>query len=530
MIMRTISLLLCYTLFIYVLIGCKDDKTIVKPEPPNPPPTPKEEINIVSQFAYDGLSMYYKWAEDMKSKKPTISDKDPQKYFNSLLHTADKKYSWSWLTNDVEKLLKGFAGEYLSFGYNLTFMYANEQKKEFYAIIRYVFPNTPASEKGLQRLDLITQINGQPITNKNYNELLYNSKTIKLSISKLTKEGIKKDKDINITPKEVNTNPVLVDSIYKIGDKKIGYLFYTGFISNYNDKLYEAFSKFKKDNVTDLILDLRYNRGGAISAASYLASMIAPETNVKSKEILTTLTYNDYLNKLVDEKGWSRSNFLGTYNKEKEKNPLSANINLNKVYVIATGGSYSASELTPFCLRPYMEVVHIGGKTGGKYTASWTVTPYRPFNDENGKRTVNSSYDEEKLSAKEKETLENWAMQPIVAIYRDKNGNDFIETNGLIPNYELREGFGYIDYWKELGSVEDVFLGQALFLITGNEKYKPVKPTQTRSTMQPRLHHIIPEDFLIFNESQTESVVIDNIRLTPENMQEIMMMKEQEEF
>ena len=43
-------------------------------------------------------------------------------------------------------------------------------------------------------------------------------------------------------------------------------------------------------------------------------------------------------------------------------NPLTANLNLNKVYVIATSGSVFASELTTFCLRPYMNVIHIGEK------------------------------------------------------------------------------------------------------------------------------------------------------------------------
>ncbi len=37
-------------------------------------PKPKGEIPVVSQFVYDGMSLYYLWAEDMINKKPTIND------------------------------------------------------------------------------------------------------------------------------------------------------------------------------------------------------------------------------------------------------------------------------------------------------------------------------------------------------------------------------------------------------------------------------------------------------------------------
>lgn len=43
----------------------------------------------------------------------------------------------------------------------------------------------------------------------------------------------------------------------------------------------------------------------------------------------------------------------------------------------------------------------------------------------------------------------------------------------------MEEGFGYLSNWRQIGSKEDVFLGQALYLITNNFNYKPKDNTQS---------------------------------------------------
>ncbi len=225
---------------------------------------------------------------------------------------------------------------------------------------------------------------------------------------------------------------------------------------------------------------------------------------MKNNAILTTLTYNKFLNNLYDEKGWSRSTTLGTYRKDEEPNPIDANLNLGKVYIIATDRSASASELTTFCSRAIMgesNVIHIGDETSGKYTASWTLHPY------DGKYGQ-AIYKEESLSASQKEVFKNWAMQPIVAVYKDGNGKDFISPGYLKPDYPLKEGFGQLNLWKQLGDTEDVFLGQALYLITGDASYKPVEPTSTRSSKTEMMEIETGKD-------DAKPLLIDNMKLPP---------------
>ncbi len=502
------------SLFLIVLIiGC--NKKAIEEPTPTPTPPQKAEVNRVSQFAYDGLAVYYKWADEMKDKKPTTSDTDPKEYFKTLLSQPDTNHGWSWITDDIDGLLDGFAGKSLSFGYELKFIYVKEQKK-IYAVVRYVFEDTPASEANLKSTDLIGEINGKEISvnSKGYIDAasinaLFGNNTTKFTIYKGENGTIVKDREETVTPREISTNPVVKDMIYNVNGKKIGYLLYTGFIADYNNKLYEAFAKFKAANVTDLILDLRYNRGGAINSAIYLASMIAPRVEVQNKSTFVRLKYNNFLTK----NGWGGAAGLGEYNRETESNPIDVNLDLNKVYYIGTSNSYSASELTPHCLRPFMNVVHIGNKTGGKYTASRTITPYRPFRDEKGRPTVNVVYDENKLPQEYKKELKNWAMQPIVAIYTDKDSKDFSKDDGLIPESEntLEEDLYAL---KTPWDTKDVFVGQALYLITGDEQYKP-KKTSARGQQYKEIHRMMTPMEKIYSES----VILDNIDLPIEELQ-----------
>lgn len=497
--------------------SCKDKKEL---------PVLTGDVPIVSQFVYDGMSAYYLWNEEMLDKKPTSNDTDPEKYFESILYKTDTEKGWSWITRDVQSLVSGFAGQQFSFGYSLTFLSANQAGTEFLAMVKYVYPNSPAEKAGIKRLDIIGKVDGSPITGKitedGYiqfdNDKLFGNNAIALSIYKFTDSGIELDREVTVTPGNINTDPVLFDKVFAIGDKKIGYLFYTSYIANFNYRLHEVFSRFKQEGVTDLVLDLRYNGGGGINAASYLVSLFAPETEVRNKTTLVKMKYNTFLNQYFDKRGGRDVAKLGEYQEEDEQNgditykaapnPLTANLNLSKVYIIATGNSASASELTLFCSRAIMgepNVVHIGEKTYGKYTASWTLHPY----DEDLGVPV---YEESKLSESDKNALKNWAMQPIVAIFSDKNEQNFMTPGYLNPDYSFKEGFGYVDYWKPLGDPQDVFLGQALYLITGDASYKPVSPSLRSAVLQKKT----------FETHEVQPLILDKPDVNSADFREIM--------
>jgi C-terminal processing protease CtpA/Prc len=258
------------------------------------------------------------------------------------------------------------------------------------------------------------------------------------------------------------------------------------------------------------VLDLRYNPGGGIDAAIYLASLIAPESAVRNKEVFTIMSYNSYVNNAFDTNKWDRKDYLGDYDNTKYPDPVSANLNfnpnLNKVCVIATGSSASASELLTFCLEPYMQVEHIGEKTSGKYTASWTIHAYNDYENR-----VQPVYTEASLSTNEKNTLKNWAMQPIVGRYTDKNNTDFMATNGLVPDYPVESQEYNTVTWKPIGDVNDYLFAKALSLITGITANNAT--SLTRSTAVPQL-----KEAGLYSPMESiyrDAVIIDNPKLLP---------------
>lgn len=496
-------------LVVVVLTACPSKKDT---------PLPSEErIPVVSQFVYDGMSNYYLWADEMTSKKPTVSTTNPTDYFQTLLNAKDKEMSWSWMTDDVDALLADFSGQPVDFGWALSLLWADQARTKIVGFVNYVYPNTPAANAGIVRGNVITKINGVDITNSSadagYYQKLYSSGPLTITVED---QNYQNAVTKNLTPLRIETNPVLKDSVYEINGKKIGYLFYTSFISSYDDSLYKAFTRFKAAGVNDLVLDLRYNRGGAISAASFLASLIAPQGPVQSKSDFAILSYNAAINLLFDQRNWSRKDILGVSSKGFD--PLGANLNLPRVYIIATGGSYSAAELITFCLRPYMNVIHIGSNTGGKFTASFTIHAYEDFNNK-----AVTIYDATKMSNDDKATLRKWGMQPIVAKYTDKNGADFVNPGHLVPNEPVASQENDTRNWKQIGDKNDYLFAKAISLITG------VPASGATTTTLPRSVYGFKETNLF---GPVEGRMKESVTLTPpkelrnKGHELIMMLKE----
>jgi carboxyl-terminal processing protease len=330
---------------------------------------------------------------------------------------------------------------------------------------------------GFTRGDIIIKLNNSDITSSNYSELLSGT-SISVTKGTLTSSGITTGNTLSMTAEELNLDPVLMYKIIEREGHKIGYLLYLQFISSYDDKsLKTAFQYFKDNQITDLVLDLRYNPGGYTAAAQYICSSIAPLDVVNACSTLVTYQWNDKYQAYWQSK--QRDDQL----KVKFDSSVPVKLGLSKLCVLAGQGTASASELTITGLTPYMNVTLVGDTTYGKYTASFTILPEDWYDN-------STSYS----------SFKNWGLQPIVIRYANANGvTDF--KNGFVPNYrvndELLPAF-------PLGDLTEPLLKKAVETITG------VSIIAIKKAKVPFSYEMVGRGFSRFDE-QRRNLYLDSL-------------------
>lgn len=405
----------------------------------------------VNDWILEEMSIYYLW-NDKITKNPDLA-LFPGKFFDSLLNkynTATNPHGdrFSWIQEDYVELLKSLSGVSSDeIGFEYTFVRSNDAGTQFYALVLYPRKGTDADLKGIDRGRWITKINGQDITPDNYRDLFGGTGTKKLSMADWNPAatGLVSSGEVTIQMhSNYAENPVYMDSVYTIGSQKIGYLVYHFFArdkdddSNAYDKLLmERLNSMKSEGITDMVLDLRYNGGGAVSSAMALASALVKDRSTSN--ILVTSEYNAIVhNALIKDYG---ANYNKDYFIDKIQDttyPIPA-LNLPRLYVLTSGWTASASEFIINGLDPYMDVILIGETTYGKNVGSISIY-------------------------EENDSKNKWGMQPIIVRYANSKGfSDF--TAGFTPDHPVDE---FEDlYLFPYGDSNDPMLGKALSLITG---------------------------------------------------------------
>ena len=148
--------------------------------------------------------------------------------------------------------------------------------------------------------------------------------------------------------------------------KKVGYLLYMGFNIDYDDELMAAFERFRQQNVTDLILDLRYNNGGDVLSSAVLGTLVAG--NDYKGQVYAHTTFNEDRTE-AGEGGDYKIGVKETVERiyEPLETALQHAVGLKKIYVLVSQTTASASEMVINGLRGLdIEVNLIGQTTNGK--------------------------------------------------------------------------------------------------------------------------------------------------------------------
>ena len=445
--MKKIVFYLLLGFVVFLPLGCEDNDDNLIPS------------SLQSKdFVWKGMNLYYLWQEQIDNladdRFATQNELNtylkeftsPSTLFTSLLYERATVDKYSVIFSDYSVLEGVLTGNTKNNGVDFAIREKPGSTTEVYGWVRYIIPGSDAASKDIQRGDLFYAINGTSLNIDNYLDLIStDSYTLNLADyngGAITPNG----QSVALTKTVLAENPILVNSVLTEGDKKIGYLMYNGFFSAYDNQLNTVFGNFSAQGVTDLVLDLRYNSGGAVTSATKLASMITGQFD----------------GQLFAREQWNskaQAYFLANNPTRLENKFVSGlnGLNLTKVYVLTSKSSASASELVINCLKPYIQVVQIGDVTAGKNVGSITLYDSPTF----AKTDVNKSH--------------KYAMQPIVLKIVNKNGvGDY--TAGITPDHELFEDMEMLGV---LGDSDEKLLNKAITLITGSGRMTN-QPTEVK--------------------------------------------------
>lgn len=207
-------------------------------------------------------------------------------------------------------------------------------------VIYSVFEGTPASEAGLKAGDIIVKLNNKDTTNmtiSDFSDLVKKQNgTFNITYKRDGKEDTVKLKVDTVELKSVSSKVINRD------DNQIGYIRTTIFANNTYEQFKKELTGLENKNIDGLIIDLRGNSGGHLSAAEQIISLFLdsshPIYQIKSKD--------------------GQNKYYSTGKETKEYN----------ITILIDNNSASASEVVTSALKEQYGASVVGEKSYGKGT------------------------------------------------------------------------------------------------------------------------------------------------------------------
>lgn len=394
------------------------------------PETDYTEINsAIQELLY--CTYYWNYKIDSKlisgnSFRKAPKTTEPQEYFASLLYddkmvnpaVTDEYDKWSFISSYSEYEGVMVEGEYKSFGYFL------DLTPDYSVRVCLVYEGSPMAREGIERGYELVRLNGIDMGTL----LQMGDDAINQELNKETNRYVFADRAGNLLPEKsiskavVKINPVLRKDKYDVDGRKVGYIVYNSFITASKDAITAALREF--NDVSDIILDLRYNGGGDVSVADAICEYLLPASVGTDSVPFAKYTFSQRTNE---------KEIVEIFGLKDEVRKIKRNadaLNISRLFVIVSGQTASASEEVINSMKPFVdEVILVGTPTHGKPVGMlvWVYPNEDP----------------------------QWAIAPISFRIDNKNGEGSY-FSGIRPAYTVQD-----DLYRDFGVDPETLKGEA---------------------------------------------------------------------
>jgi carboxyl-terminal processing protease len=296
-------------------------------------------------YLYDAMNEYYLWYNLM----PVVVKTDytnPSDLMEAMIYkTLDR---WSFVQT-YEEYLNMDQGTFVGHGISMGLDPSNQVR------IAEIYNLSPLYSLGVRRGWIVKKLNGTDLApifitrdSAAYSRLI-GAASASVTNTFLFQTPLGKDSTITSTKASFTLNTVILADTLHLKSGITGHLVFDQFIPPSNNELLSAFTYFSQNNITDLIVDLRYNGGGDLSVLTNMASYVAGTANYLKPFL--QITFND-----------KNTENNTTFNLNSVASPVS----ISKLIVITTRETASASEDFINGLKPFLDVRTLGDTTNGK--------------------------------------------------------------------------------------------------------------------------------------------------------------------
>jgi C-terminal processing protease CtpA/Prc len=399
-------------------------------------PGPIRNCAVSGQNLYvrDVMQDLYYWSQFLPNVDPTRYA-SPEAYLEAVRYQPLDR-TFSYVTSRAANDAFYSESQFIGFGLGVRYELINEGT-DIRVRVAQVFGDSPALETGLSRGDDIVAVGGMSIRqwweSGRLGEM-FGPTEIGYTSTILYKRAGADPVERAMTKRLVTIPTVSYAGVIDMDGRKIGYLFFRNFVTPSFAALDDAFTAFKAANVSELVLDLRYNGGGLVSVAQHLGSLIGGvRTNGQP--------FAEYFH---NDRNAFRNRTIRFESKEQA-------LTLDRLFVITTRSSASASELVINALRPFVPIITIGETTYGKPVGQYGIE----FCDK--------------------------VLAPVSFTLRNANGEgDFFD--GFAPTCSAPD-----DLDHQLADVQEGSLAEVMFILRQGRCSRPPQPPPVATRRAQRL-------------------------------------------